>query len=142
LKPDEGSARWRAVAEYVRLMLHVTRVNLVQYVGWCQEIGPVVAGRKPPEPAFAPPEGPWFADATRMVGISYSNWTLCHGVRPFREMYLPGGAALRDALDDLNGVYTAFLGRYGGTPFAVAAHRTSIARFVPTVVGKTLPLPP
>ncbi len=142
IKPDEGSARWRAVAEYVRLMLHVTRVNLVQFVGWCQEVGPVIAGRKPAEPEIAPPEAPWFTDATRMVGVSYTDWSLCHGVRPFLELHLPGGAAVRDALSDLDAVYTAFLARYTGTPFAVAAHRTSIARFLPTVQGKPLPLPP
>lgn len=141
IKADEGSARWRAVAEYVRLMLHVTRVNLVQYVAWCQEVGPVVAGKKLPEPALASPEVPWFADATRMVGVSYANWSLCHGVRPFLELHLPGGAALRDALTDLDGVYTAFLGRYAGTPFAVAAHRTCIAHFLPTVQGKAV-MPP
>lgn len=141
LKADEGSARWRAVAEYVRLMLHVTRVNLVQYVAWCQEVGPVVAGKRPAEPPIAPPEAPWFTDATRVVGVSYTNWSLCHGVRPFLELHLPGGAALRDALTDLDAVYTAFLGRYGGTPFAVAAHRTSIAHFLPTVQGKAY-LPP
>lgn len=142
VKPDEGSARWRAVAEYVRLMLHVTRVNLVQYVGWCQEVGPVIAGKRLAEPALAPPEAPWFADTTRMVGVSYTAWSLCHGVRPFQELYLPGGAALRDALGDLDAVYGAFMVRYGSTPFAVAAHRTSIAHFLPTVVGKTLPPPP
>jgi len=141
IKADEGSARWRAVAEYVRLMLHVTRVNLVQYVAWCQEVGPVVAGKKPAEPVLAPPEAPWFSDATRVVGVSYSNWSLCHGVRPFSELHLPGGAALREALADLDAVYTAFLGRYAGTPFAVAAHRASIAHFVLTVQGKSY-LPP
>lgn len=142
LQTTEGSARWRAVAEYVRLMLHVTRVNLVQYIGWCQEVGPVVAGKRAADPEIVVPEAPYFADGQRMVGVSYSNWSLCHGVRPFMELYLPGGAALKDALKDLDGVYAAFLSRYTGTPFAVAAHRTSIAHFLPTIQGKTLPPPP
>lgn len=142
LKPDEGSPRWRAVAEYVRLMLHVTRVNLLQFVGWCQEVGPVVSGRKPAEPPIAPPETAWFADATRMVGVSYTNWSLCHGVRPYLELHLPGGPALRDALTDLDGVYRAYMVRYAGTPFAVAGHRAAIAHFLPTVQGKVLPPPP
>lgn len=141
IQPSEGSARWRAIAEYVRLMLHVTRVNLVQYIGWCQEVGPVVAGKKPAEPEMVAPEAPYFTESQRMVGVSYTDWSLCHGVRPFTELHLPGGAALKDALKDLEGVYAAFMARYTGTPFAVAAHRTSIAHFLPTIQGKTLPPP-
>lgn len=142
IKGDEGSARWRAVAQYVRLMLYVTRVNLVQYIGWCQEVGPVIAGRKPGEAEATPPEQPWFGDATRMVGVSYTGWSLCHGVRVFEELHLPGGAAMKDALHDLDGVYSAFMMRYAGTPFAVAAHRTSIAHILPTIQGKAPPPPP
>lgn len=140
LREGEGSPRWRAVAELVRYLLLVTRVNLTQYVAWCQDAGPASVGKK--DRALVAPEVAMFDDAKRFVGVGYGNWSLCHGARPFRELHLPGGPALRVALDDLDRAFVELQSRHAGTPFATAARRAALARFSPTVQGKVLPLPP
>jgi hypothetical protein len=119
-------------------MLLLTRANLVQYVGWCQDTGPRIVSK---EPDVHAPEVPWFTPDLRFVGVGYSNWSLCHGVRPFREVHLPGGPAMRDALSDLDAAFAAYLVRYEGTPFGAAIRRQGLARFSPTVQGKPIPLP-
>ncbi|MBL9088972.1 MAG: hypothetical protein JNM10_17665 [Planctomycetia bacterium] len=138
--PDGCEPRWRAVAEHVRVMLHVTRVNLVQFVGWCQDAGPAMAEKK--ERVVEPPEVPWrYGPDTTFVGMSWTDLPLCHGAGPVRELYLPGGPALDRALADLDGVWKAHVARYGGTPFAVAARRASVAQFLLTVRGTVTPPP-
>jgi hypothetical protein len=136
LGPEESSARGRAVADHVRLMLAVTRANLVQYVGWCQTTGPALVAKGP---APAAPELAWFAPDVRFTGVSWSNLSLCHGPKPYLEAHLPGGPATRDALADLDTGFGAVLARWEGTPFATAARRAALARFFPTVQGKPPP---
>lgn len=138
--PDGCEPRWRAVAEHVRVMLHVTRVNLLEFVGWCQEAGPSMAEKK--ERVLEPPELPWRSGPeTTFVGTSWTDLPLCHGAGVVRELYLPGGPALDRALADLDGVWKAHVARYGGTPFAIAARRASIAQFLLTVRGTVTPPP-
>ncbi|MCC7140000.1 MAG: hypothetical protein IT460_16385 [Planctomycetes bacterium] len=136
----DASPRWRAVAELVRYMLLVTRVNLIEYVAWCQDAGPSVAGKK--ERPLLLPEVATYDDARRFVGVGYGNWSLCHGARPFQELHLPGGPALRAAIDDLDRAFVGLQSRYAGTPFSTALRRAAIARFWPTVQGKVVPPPP
>jgi len=137
---DDASPRARAIAEYVRLMLYVTRANLIQLGAWCQDTGPTLVGKKPRE--LLAPELAWRSDPDlQYSGIAWSDLPLCHGVGPVLDLSLPGGAAMHRALGDLDGVFKAYLARYGGTPFGVAARRASIALFFPGVVGKAVPLP-
>ncbi len=128
------------MAEHVRVMLHVTRVNLVEFVGWCHDAGPSMAEKK--ERVVEPPEVPWrYGPDTTFIGMSWTDLPLCHGAGPVRELYLPGGPALDRALSDLDGVWKAHVARYGGTPFAVAARRASVAQFLLTVRGTVTPPP-
>ncbi len=138
-KDGEGVPRWRASAEYVRAMLHLTRLNLVQLQGWASEAGPAIMGKKPFEPV--PPETAPVAEGLHVVGFSCMNMVLCHGVRPFREMRLPGGDGLRAAFDALERAADGYTARYAGTPFLIAFRRSGIAKFVVLVQGKPLPPP-
>ena len=137
----EGLPRYRAIADYVRVMLHVTRVNCLGYAAWCQEAGPVTVGRKEGEEVL-PPEQPLYGEDMRPIGVSFTDFSLCHGVKPFQQVHLPGGAAMKEHLKALDHVVSEYLVRYAGTPFAVALRRSGISEFHPTVVGKILPPPP
>jgi hypothetical protein len=139
-KEGEGTERSRAAAAYTGLMLRITHANLVGFAAWCREAGPALVARDPE--ATTPPERPWLDPDRKIAGIGYSNMALCHGVRPFVELHLPGGEATKEELRRLAVAFEAFLSRYGGTPFAVAARRACLARFVPTVQAKNLPPPP
>jgi hypothetical protein len=67
--------------------------------------------------------------------------SLCHGVAPYAEMYLPGGAEMREEMKALEGVVDPFLRRYAHTPFASFVRKSGIARFTLTVRGKYIPPP-
>ncbi len=140
--PEGGTPRYRAMADLTRFNLYLTRANLLGYVGFCQDAGPTIVGRKPRDPPGPPlPPETAFDPSLRFVGLSYANLSLCHGVRPYRDVRMGGGAAFRQAMEVLDGVVVEFLAKYAGTPYAVAVHRSALARFVPTVQGKPPPPP-
>ena len=133
LDPAKGTPRERAVAEYTRLMLQITTVNLVTFAGWCREIAPVLVAKDPPAPK--PPEVASIDREMRAEGLGYSNLSLCHGARQFLEVELPGGARLKDELTKLDAMITKYTASYENTPFVVALHRQSLARFHLTYPG-------
>lgn len=137
---SEGSPRHRATAETVRVMLHLTAVNLLLLEGWAQGAGPQLVARG--EPAPEPPEVARFGPDVRIVGWAYLTRCLCHGLAPYREQRLSAPPALAARLDRLEAVLGDFLPRYDHTPFGVAVRRSGLSTFVPTVQGKLLPLPP
>lgn len=123
---SSGSPRARAIAEFCACMLDVTQVNLIGYIGWCEELAPSwfddAANVLPPE--IRPLEG----DPKR-ASIGFSTRSLCHGARPFLAIELPGGARLREALSALDQRIQRFEERYAHTPYVVALHRQGIAIF-------------
>jgi hypothetical protein len=92
----------------------------------------LVAGQADLLPPELPPGGD---GAERASGISYTNHCLCHGVEPFYEVELPGGAALRPELERLATMRRDFLQRYAHTPYAYALARMGIATFHLTYPG-------
>jgi hypothetical protein len=141
LAPDDGAARHRATAELSGVLLHLTAVNLALLEAFCQEAGPAML--EPPDAVPAAPETGLVGAGYRVVGWSYHTHCLCHGVEPFRQVRMAlapdAQKALLDALAARLGPYFA---RYDHTPFGVAARRSGLALFVPTVQGKTTPPPP
>jgi hypothetical protein len=132
LGADRGLARQEAGAHLTRLFLQLARVNLISFAAWCRDVAPgLMAG----ETALAPPEVAQGPADQRAVGIGITNLCLCHGVRPFYEVELPGGPALRQELEKLDVLASAFLARYGHTQYAYALHRAGIARFHLTYPG-------
>ena len=69
------------------------------------------------------------------MGIGHTNHCLCHGVRPFFAVELPGGQMLRDELVKLDEMVRSFESRFGHTPLAAALHRSGIAHFWVTYPG-------
>ncbi len=135
----DGSDRYRAMAEATWVQLRILRVNTLLYAAFCDEIGPTLAGRKAGE--WELPEIPYYADGTRFTGIGWTTMSLCHGVAPYAEMYLPGGAEVREEMKALEGVVDPYLRRYAHTPFAAFVRKSGIARFTLTVRGKYVPPP-
>ena len=131
--PAKGSARSRAMAEYARVMLQLTKLNLVGYAGWCREIAPRWFAKDGGD--IAPPELAALRGDARNVVIGYTTRSLCHGVRPFREIELPGGARFAKELAELERLFDAYEQRYAHTPFAVALHRQGIATFHQSLPG-------
>ncbi|MEE2887747.1 MAG: hypothetical protein VX951_09995 [Planctomycetota bacterium] len=130
---SKGVPRYRAMAEFTAVMLQLTKVNLVTYAGWCREIAPGLVAKNPPE--YQLPEIDSIDRLRRSAGVSYSNYSLCHGVRPFFDVELPGGAALRKELEILDSAVSAFENFYGHTPIAAGLHRSGIAHFRITYHG-------
>lgn len=125
--------RQRAIAEWTRLMLQVTKVNLVTFAGWCRELAPQWLEENPPAPA--PPEQDPIDRTRRPSGFGFTSLCLCHGVPPFFGVELPGGDTLRAELNTLAGMEAAFRQQHDQTPFVVAFHRQGIARFHLTYPG-------
>lgn len=125
--------REEAAAQFTRVMLQLTRVNLLVFAVWCRDVAPAQLERDAPTPP--PPELPIVPPGERPRGIAFSNFVLCHGVQPFFAVELPGGAALRPDLDRLDALMTAFMQRYGHTPFAFALRHMGIAHFSFTYPG-------
>jgi hypothetical protein len=126
---DRGKANPRqlAIAELTRVLLQLTKVNLITFAGWCREIAPEWTRK---DPVIPPPPELWpVPEERRPSGIAYTNYCLCHGVRPFLQVELPGGARLREELLRLDALASRFLESHAHTPFAVALHRQGIARF-------------
>lgn len=119
-----GSERYRAIAETTRLMLYVTRFNLLHYVAFCEEVGPEQS-RCGPE-SYEPPEAAAFERGTRFRGIGYWNLSLCHGVEPFRAVRLPGGADLERERFALQVRWDAFLKRWDHTPYAALVRKMGL----------------
>lgn len=118
--------RNKAIAELTQLCLQLTKVNLLAFKGWCEDIAPGLV-RKQKAPVM-PPERP--SSSTRStMGIHWTNLCLCHGVRPFKDVFLPGGDLFRNELAKLERMWTDFLTAYEHTPYTVALHRAGIARF-------------
>ncbi len=132
-----GLDRYRAVADYTRLMLRVTRVNLLLFAGFCREAGPALAAGE----CGPPPELPWYQGSEEFVGIGYSSLSLCHGVRPFLAARLPGGEAVRREIAALAPLADEYLARYAHSPFGAALRRAGFARFTFTVRGTYVPPP-
>ena len=130
---SQGVPRYRAMAEFTAVMLQLTKVNLVTYAGWCHEIAPGLVAKNPPE--YVAPEVDSIDRLRRPAGVAYSNYSLCHGVRPFFGVELPGGAALRKELEILDSAVSAFENFYGHTPIAAGLHRSGIAHFWITYHG-------
>ena len=106
LRQTKGIPRYRAMAEYTRLMLQLTKVNLITFAGWCREIAPGLVAKH--APTFVPPAQPRVDHDRRPQGIGHTNYCLCHGVAPFAQVDLPGGAELRQELAVLQSVAERF----------------------------------
>ncbi len=119
--------RTEAAARYMSVLLQLTRVNLLLYSAWCREFAPQNFGKDSPD--MLPPEVATNNGEQRPEGIGYSNMCLCHGVRPYLEIELPGGKALRLELEKLDVMFTAFMARYGKSQFGTALKNNGIARF-------------
>jgi hypothetical protein len=126
----KSSARSRAIAEYTRVMLQVTKVNLVAYIGWCREIAPRWFDKDAPAPLA--PEVPALHGDSRNVTIGWTNHSLCHGAQPFLEIELPGGERFKKELLALDERIARFEERYTHTPYVTALHRQGIATFQQT----------
>jgi hypothetical protein len=138
-KAESGSARCRATAELTLLLLRVTRVNVLGFVAFCREVGPVQVAQLNEE--LVPPERARWEGSYTFTGIMATNMTLSHGVRPFLELRLPGGDEMQAAIEGLAGPFEKFMRKYGRTPFGEAARQAGIAKFQLTVRGKAAPPP-
>lgn len=133
IEAGKGMARGEAAARYTRVLLQLTRVNLLTFAAWCRETAPGLFGKDALVPIL--PEVPSVERDDRPSGIGYSNFCLCHGVRPFFAVELPGKQALRPELEALDALYTAYQARYGKSQFGYALRRNGIAQFWPTFPG-------
>lgn len=135
----KGSPREEAAARYTRVLLQLTKVNLVTFAAFCRDVAPHLFDRDTPVPLL--PEVPGVDGEQRPVGIGYSNLTLCHGVKPFYGVELPGGAALRTELEKLDALFTAYEARYARSQYGLALRHNAIAQFWVTFPGVTAKLP-
>lgn len=140
IDPASGAARHRATADTVRVMLHLTAVNLLLLEGWATGAGPAQLARAeaPPEP----PEVPRLAPDQRVVGWTWTTNCLCHGLAPYRDLRLSAPASFGARLDRLEAVLGEFFARYDHTPFGVAVRRSGLSVFHLAVQGRLLPPPP
>lgn len=139
IEAGKGMARTEAAARYTRVLLQLTRVNLLTFAAWCRDVAPALFDKDANVPVL--PEVPSIDREDRPIGIGFSNFCLCHGVRPFFAVELPGQAALRPELEALDALYTAFQARYGKSQFGYALRRNGIAQFWPTFPGIAQKLP-
>jgi len=124
-----GQARYRAIAELTHLMLRLTRLNLLYLEAYCRDVAPKITAKKAPELSL--PEVPLFSYPDDLDGfyLSYDTISLCHGVRPFFDLRMPGGPTLDIELRLFAGEYQEFLKRNAHTPYAVAISHMGIARY-------------
>ncbi|MCC7398031.1 MAG: hypothetical protein IT455_13270 [Planctomycetes bacterium] len=139
IPPEQTTPRHTAAAQYTVVMLQLTRVNLLTFAGWCREDAPELFDDSSGEPL--PPEVAAIDDDRRPVGIGFSNLGLCHGVKPFYAVELPGGPALRAELERLDALYLGYQARWGRSQFGYALRHNGIARFWPTFPGIAGSLP-
>lgn len=122
-----GSARSRATAELTRVLLLLTRFNLLAYAAFCRETGPAWLAADPN--AVEPPEIPVLRPDWMYSRISFLSLSLCHGPDPYLEMRMPGGEALDREYASLSATLNRFLERYAHTPYAQALRKQGIAKF-------------
>jgi len=127
-----GSERYRAIAEFTRVMLEITRFNCLHYVAFCRQVAPV--WEKEENRAPKPPEIPVLRPDYLYYRIAWRNLSLCHGVRPMMEYRFPGGEKLSREMARLDRIVGEFLARYVHSPFAQAVRRQCLATFY--LVGK------
>jgi len=139
IAPEATSMRALAGARYLVVMLQLTRVNLLLYAAWCRETAPAwfdARGQELPAPEIPPID-----DDRRPSGVGTSHFCLCHGVKPFFGVELPGGAAVRTELERLDALFTSYQLRYGHSQFGYALRRNGIATFWPAFPGIAGKLP-
>ena len=73
---------------------------LLLFAAFCRDVAPALSGRRAAD--HEPPEIPYYRDDVRFTGVGFTNLSLCHGVAPFLEIYLPGGEPVREALRSLH----------------------------------------
>jgi hypothetical protein len=137
VESSNGSPRYRAIADLTRVMLLVTRVNLLYFAAFCRETAPALSAPRAAE--LPPPELPLYSPDLHLLGIGYTTLSFCHGAGPYREVRMPGGEAMDRELAELVRTVDGFLSRHQGTPFAEALHKSGLARFTFTVRGKYVP---
>ena len=133
IPPEATSMRALAAARYTVVMLQLTRVNLLLYAAWCRETAPAwfeARGQELPAPEIPPID-----DDRRPSGVGTSHFCLCHGVKPFLAIELPGGDTVRGELARLDALFTSYQLRYGKSPFGYALRRNGIATFWPAFPG-------
>jgi hypothetical protein len=133
----DGAPRMRANAETAYGLLRITRVNLLAYEAWCREVGPIHLEDSAKTPQF--PESGVLGRGFRPTRVSFSGWSLCHGVRPFLRMRWPGGEPFREELQALSMVLDRLQMRYAHTPYGLALRRSTLARFYLVGVGPDTP---
>lgn len=137
----DGAARHRATAELSAVLLHLTALNLALLEAFALDAGPAMLAASDAGPAA--PETGLVGAGYRIVGWSYHTHCLCHGVEPFRQVRMGLAPDAQTALlDALDARLKPFFARYDHTPFGVAARRSGLSLFVPTVQGKVTPPPP
>lgn len=130
---DKTTPRYAAAAQYTVVMLQLTRVNLITFAAYCRDVAPGLFDNEP-DPLL-PPEVPRARGEGRPMGIGFTNLSLCHGVKPFYAVELPGGAALRAELERLDALWLGYQVRWGRSPFGLALRQNGIAQFWPTFPG-------
>jgi len=125
--------RQLAAARYTRVLLQLTRVNLLGFAGYCREVAPRQLAQDGKD--LPSPEVPAVDRDDRPSGIGYGNYCLCHGVEPFFEVELPGGAAFQQELRTLETMYAEYQALYARSQFGYAMRRNGIAWFWPTYPG-------
>ena len=135
----QGSLRYRAMGDTTVAMLRVTRMNLILFAAFCREVAPLWVKQAGEE--LEPPEIPFYRGDERFTGVGFTNLSLCHGVAPFRQLYLPGGERTQHELEALDAALEGFFARYAHTPFAAVVRRSGLARFTLTVRGTYVPPP-
>lgn len=130
LDPNAGTPRQRAIAEFTRLMLRVTRTNLLAYAAWARELAPQFGK----EHEYEAPEIPWSTVEGRASAVGWLNRTLCHGAAPFLAVEVPGKDLLRPEILALQSELDGYMQKHANGPWAFAIHREGLAYFhiVPT----------
>ncbi|MBK9387952.1 MAG: hypothetical protein IPN34_24305 [Planctomycetes bacterium] len=130
---ERTTPRCAAAAQYTVVLLQLTRVNLITYAAWCRDLAPQLVDGRADE--LLSPEQPAVQEEQRVTGVSFSNLSLCHGVKPFYAVELPGGETLRAELERLDALCVDYLSRWGKSPFGAALRQNGIARFWPAMDG-------
>jgi hypothetical protein len=130
---ERTTPRCAAAAQYTVVLLQLTRVNLITYAAWCRDMAPQLVDGRADE--LLAPEQPAVKEEQRVTGVSFTNLSLCHGVKPFYAVELPGGEKLRAELERLDALCVDYLSRWGKSPFGAALRQNGIARFWPAMDG-------
>lgn len=126
IAPDAGAPRQRAIADYTRAMLRLTKVNLLLYAAWSRELAPRMLDE---DAHYEPPEVTPHVGGGKVAGTAWHNRTLCHGLGHFHAQRLPGGDEVRAELELLDAEFDAYMARHAHGPWAVALHRAGVAYF-------------